>query len=172
MAGARAGGADERPILAVGELLAGLKGLIEHHVGRVFVVGEISNLHQARSGHSYFTLKDETGQIRAALFRGNARQVRFDLEEGLEVVAEAEVSIYVARGELQLVVRGLEPRGVGALQLAFQKGSSGPVAVASSQFATVAVLLAVTFNRERMRWWQAVGVGLTALAVALIAAGT
>ena len=84
MAGARAGGADERPILAVGELLAGLKGLIEHHVGRVFVVGEISNLHQARSGHSYFTLKDETGQIRAALFRGNARQVRFELEEGLE----------------------------------------------------------------------------------------
>ena len=61
---------------------------------------------------------------------------------------------------------------IGALQLAFQKGSSGPVAVASSQFATVAVLLAVTFNRERMRWWQAVGVGLTALAVALIAAGT
>ncbi|MCB9724495.1 MAG: exodeoxyribonuclease VII large subunit [Spirochaetaceae bacterium] len=121
MAGARAGGADERPILAVGELLAGLKGLIEHHVGRVFVVGEISNLHQARSGHSYFTLKDETGQIRAALFRGNARQVRFDLEEGLEVVAEAEVSIYVARGELQLVVRGLEPRGVGALQLAFEQ---------------------------------------------------
>jgi drug/metabolite transporter (DMT)-like permease len=60
---------------------------------------------------------------------------------------------------------------IGSLQLAFQKGDSGPVAVASSQFATVAVILSVLFNRERMRWWQAVGVGATALAVAMIAAG-
>ncbi|MAG33039.1 MAG: exodeoxyribonuclease VII large subunit [Deltaproteobacteria bacterium] len=108
-------------MLGVGELIAGLKGLLEHQVGRVWVVGEISNLHTARSGHSYFTLKDEAGQMRAALFRGNARRVRFELEEGLEVVAEAEVSIYAARGDLQLIVRGLEPRGVGALQLAFEQ---------------------------------------------------
>jgi drug/metabolite transporter (DMT)-like permease len=60
---------------------------------------------------------------------------------------------------------------IASLQLAFQKGDSGPVAVASSQFATVAVILSVLFNRERMRWWQAVGVGATALAVAMIAAG-
>lgn len=113
--------ATERPILAVGQLIAGLKGLLEQQVGRVWVVGEISNLHQARSGHSYFTLKDDDGQIRAALFRGNARHVRFELEEGLEVVAEAEVSIYAARGDLQLIVRGLEPRGIGALQLAFEQ---------------------------------------------------
>ncbi len=61
--------------------------------------------------------------------------------------------------------------GIAALQLAFQKGDAGPVSVASSQFATVAVVLSVLFNRERMRWWQAIGVGTTALAVALIAAG-
>jgi drug/metabolite transporter (DMT)-like permease len=60
---------------------------------------------------------------------------------------------------------------IASLQVAFQKGDSGPVAVASSQFATVAVILSVLFNRERMRWWQAVGVGATALAVAMIAAG-
>jgi exodeoxyribonuclease VII large subunit len=113
--------APERSILSVGQLIAGLSGLIKHHVGRVWVVGEISNLHSARSGHSYFTLKDEDGQIRAALFRGNAGRVRFDLEEGLEVVAEAEVSIYAARGDLQLIVRTLEPRGIGALQLAFEQ---------------------------------------------------
>jgi len=95
--------------------------LIEERVGRVWVVGEISNLHSARSGHTYFTLKDEGGQIRAALFRGNSARVRFELEEGLEVVAEADVSIYAARGDLQLIVRGLEPRGVGALQLAFEQ---------------------------------------------------
>jgi exodeoxyribonuclease VII large subunit len=105
----------------VGQLIAGLKGLLEQQVGRVWVVGEISNLHQARSGHSYFTLKDEDGQMRAALFRGNAGRVRFELEEGLEVIAESEVSIYAARGDLQLIVRSLEPRGVGALQLAFEQ---------------------------------------------------
>jgi exodeoxyribonuclease VII large subunit len=113
--------APERPVLGVGQLIAGLSGLIEHHVGRVLVAGEISNLHRARSGHTYFTLKDEDGQIRAALFRGNAARVRFEIEEGLEVVADADVSIYAARGDLQLIVRALEPRGVGALQLAFEQ---------------------------------------------------
>lgn len=60
---------------------------------------------------------------------------------------------------------------IGALQMAFQRGETGPVSVASSQFATVAVILSVAFNRERMRWWQGIGVGATAVAVALIAAG-
>ncbi len=114
-------GESERSILSVGQLIAGLSGLIQQHVGRVWVLGEISNLHRARSGHTYFTLKDEDGQLRAALFRGNAARVRFELEEGLEVVVEAEVSIYAARGDLQLIVRSLEPRGVGALQLAFEQ---------------------------------------------------
>ncbi|HEB90045.1 MAG TPA: exodeoxyribonuclease VII large subunit [Deltaproteobacteria bacterium] len=111
----------ERPILGVGQLLAGLTGLLEDHVGRVWVMGEISNLHNAPSGHTYFTLKDEGGQLRAALFRAAARRVRFGLEEGLEVVAEADVSIYAVRGDLQLIVRALEPRGIGALQLAFEQ---------------------------------------------------
>jgi drug/metabolite transporter (DMT)-like permease len=60
---------------------------------------------------------------------------------------------------------------IASLQLAFRDGASGPVSVAASQFATVAVILAVLFNRERMRWWQASGVAATAIAVALIAAG-
>ena len=62
--------------------------------------------------------------------------------------------------------------GIGSLQLALQRGDLGPISVASSQFATVAVVLSVLFNHERMRWWQAVGVGATALAVALIAGGS
>ncbi len=62
--------------------------------------------------------------------------------------------------------------GIAALQLAFREGDTGPVSVASSQFATVAVVLSVLFNRERMRWWQAIGVGATARAVALIAIGS
>lgn len=111
----------EPRLLGVGQLLRGVQGLLEQRVGRVFVVGEISNLHAARSGHAYFTLKDDEAQIRCALFRGAARDVPFELEEGLEVVVEAEVSIYAARGDLQLVVRSLEPRGTGALQLAFEQ---------------------------------------------------
>lgn len=101
--------------------MAGLKALLEDQVGRVWVIGEVSNLHRARSGHQYFTLKDEDGQMRAALFRGAAERLRFRLEEGLEVVAEAEVSVYAQRGDLQLIVRSVEPRGVGALQLAFEQ---------------------------------------------------
>ena len=121
MSGSAADQGSERIVLGVGQLLHGLKALLEDQVGRVFVAGEISNLHSARSGHHYFTLKDEEGQLRAALFRGNASRLRFELEEGLEVVVEAEVSIYAARGDLQLIVRQLEPRGVGALQLAFEQ---------------------------------------------------
>jgi drug/metabolite transporter (DMT)-like permease len=70
----------------------------------------------------------------------------------------------VAAGLLGLVA-------IGSLQLAFQRGDTGPVSVASSQFATVAVVLSVLFNKERMRWWQGLGVAATAVAVALIAAG-
>jgi len=78
----------------------------------------------------------------------------------------------VAPGRRFAVIAGvLGLVAIGSLQLAFQKGDAGPVAVASSQFATVAVLLSVVFNRERMRWWQACGVGTTAIAVALIAVG-
>lgn len=70
-----------------------------------------------------------------------------------------------------IVAGALGLLAIGALQLAFQRGETGPVSVASSQFATVAVILSVAFNRERMRWWQGMGVSATAVAVALIAAG-
>ncbi len=90
-------------------------------MGRIWVLGEISNLHRARSGHVYFSLKDEVGQVRAVLFRGSARRIPFELEEGSEVVVHADLSIYEARGDLQLIVRQVEPRGLGALQLAFEQ---------------------------------------------------
>ncbi len=116
-----AGSAEPRRAYRVSELLGGLNALLEERVGRVWVVGEIANLHRAASGHRYFTLKDADGQLRAALFRGNAARVPFELEDGLEVVAYADVNIYADRGELQLVVHKLEPRGRGALQLAFEQ---------------------------------------------------
>jgi exodeoxyribonuclease VII large subunit len=85
------------------------------------VAGEISNLHRAGSGHLYFTLKDARAQVRAALFRSAARRLAFEPENGLEVIVYADVTVYEARGDLQLVVRELEPRGAGALQLAFEQ---------------------------------------------------
>ena len=113
--------ADPRRFYQVSELLGGLNALLEERVGRVWVVGEVANLHKAASGHRYFSLKDESGQVRAALFRRAAERIPFEIEDGLEVVAYAEVGIYAARGDLQLVVHKLEPRGQGALQLAFEQ---------------------------------------------------
>jgi exodeoxyribonuclease VII large subunit len=111
----------EVPIYSVGDLVGGLRALLEERVGRIWVMGEVSNLRRPGSGHLYFTLKDDAGQIRAALFRGTARRLLFEPEDGLEVLVYADVTVYEARGELQLVVRELEPRGEGALQLAFEQ---------------------------------------------------
>jgi exodeoxyribonuclease VII large subunit len=110
-----------RRVFSVGELVSELKSLLEDEFGRVWVVGEISNLRRARSGHSYFTLKDDEAQIRAALFRGVAQRLAFDPEDGLEVVVFGDLTLYPSRGDLQIIVRSLEPRGQGALQLAFEQ---------------------------------------------------
>jgi exodeoxyribonuclease VII large subunit len=120
--GSGSGEARQGPrVLRVSELVAALRDAVESAVGRVWVVGEVSNLRRAASGHCYFTLKDDVAQLRAVMFRGDASRLRFDLEDGLEALAFGEVSLYVARGELQMVIRDVEPRGVGALRLAFEQ---------------------------------------------------
>ena len=108
-------------ILRVAELLAAVRVLVADVVGRVWVVGEISNLRRAASGHYYFTLKDDEAQLRAVLFRGDAGRLAFEPADGLEVLAFGEATVYEARGDLQLRVRELEPRGQGALRLAFEQ---------------------------------------------------
>ncbi len=108
-------------VIGVGELLAELRSHLEERIGRLWVVGEVSNLRRPGSGHVYFTLKDERGQLRAALFRSSARRLAFEPEEGLEVLVYGELTVYEPRGDLQLIVRQLEPRGVGALQVAFEQ---------------------------------------------------
>ncbi|MBW2395451.1 MAG: exodeoxyribonuclease VII large subunit [Deltaproteobacteria bacterium] len=110
-----------RRIFEVSELAAGIQELLEQEIGRVWVVGEISDFFRARSGHCYFVLKDGGAQLRAVLFRGNLARIPFDPEDGLEVVAQAEIGFYRPRGDVQLIVRSLEPRGQGALQLAFEQ---------------------------------------------------
>jgi exodeoxyribonuclease VII large subunit len=108
-------------IYPVGAVVAGVRRLLEERIGAIWVVGEISNLRRIASGHTYFTLKDAEGQLRAALFRGSARRLAFEPEDGLEVLVYGQITVYGERGELQIVVRELEPRGVGALQLAFEQ---------------------------------------------------
>ena len=87
----------------------------------MWVEGEISNLRTPSSGHAYFTLKDDAAQLRCVLFRGRGRRVRFELEDGMQVLAFGGLDVYANRGEYQLVVELLEPKGLGALQIAFEQ---------------------------------------------------
>jgi exodeoxyribonuclease VII large subunit len=108
-------------VLTVGELARRIQGALENGLDGVWVVGEVSNLRAAPSGHYYFTLKDDEAQLAAVLFRSAASRVRFRLTDGLQVVAGGRVRLYEARGTLQLYVDTLEPRGVGALRLQLEQ---------------------------------------------------
>ena len=111
----------ERRVFTVSELTERLKAALEEAFPAVWVEGEISNLRTPGSGHAYFTLKDEGAQLSAVLFRGRGRRVRFDLEDGMQVLAFGGLDVYAARGQYQLVVEMMEPKGLGALQLAFEQ---------------------------------------------------
>jgi exodeoxyribonuclease VII large subunit len=108
-------------VLSVAELSRQLKELVEGSFPAVAVVGEISNLRQPPSGHVYLTLKDDTAQIQAVLWRRTAERIRFNLHDGLEVVAIGSVEVYPPRGQYQLVIEELIPRGMGPLELAFRQ---------------------------------------------------
>ncbi len=111
----------ERRVLSVSALSAQLAAVMEERFPAVWIEGEISNFKLYGSGHAYFTLKDEGAQLRCVLFRTRARRVRFEPKDGLHVLAFGAVEVYAQRGEYQLVVELLEPRGLGALQLAFEQ---------------------------------------------------
>jgi len=111
----------ERRVYTVSELTASIKATLEEGFPMMWVEGEISNLRTPSSGHAYFTLKDEGAQISAVLFRGRGRRVRFDLEDGMQVLAFGGLDVYAARGQYQLVIEMMEPKGLGALQLAFEQ---------------------------------------------------
>ena len=87
----------------------------------VWVSGEISNCKQASSGHVYFTLKDEGAQLAAIVWRGTAQKLRFQLKDGLKVLAAGPIQLYETRGQYQLIAEQLEPQGIGALELAFRQ---------------------------------------------------
>ncbi len=108
-----------RYILTVSELTEQIKDILEDRFSDVWVEGEISNLRLPPSQHIYFTLKDDFSQVRAVLFRTQARTLRFAPKDGLHVICKGRVSLYEKRGDYQLILESVEPKGVGALQLAF-----------------------------------------------------
>ncbi len=108
-------------ILTVTQLTTQIKNLLEGAFPEVWVEGEISNLSVPQSGHAYFTLKDEHAQVRAVMFRSSLRFLKFTLQHGIQVLCRGRVSVYDPRGEYQLLLDYIEPKGVGALQLAFEQ---------------------------------------------------
>ena len=113
--------APTRRIWRVADLVSAVRTTVERGYTDVWVEGEISNFRPSESGHLYFTLKDGDAQLRIVMFRSQARLLRFRPESGMQVIARGRVTIYDARGELQLSAEFLEPVGAGALQLAFEQ---------------------------------------------------
>ena len=110
----------ERRIWSVRTLVSDVRLRTESHYADVWVEGEISNCRPAASGHIYFTLKDGEAQLPIVLFRRPATLLRFRPTDGLAVLVRGRISVYESRGQLQLIAETMEPRGAGALQLAFE----------------------------------------------------
>ncbi len=107
--------------ITVARLNAEARRVLEERFPTLWVTGEVANWTRARSGHRYFTLRDEEAQVSCVMWRSDARSLPTDPEDGLEVCARGEVSLYEVRGDFQLVVRRMEARGEGLWRLAFEQ---------------------------------------------------
>ena len=108
-------------IISVSEITHRIKLVLEEGFADLWVEGEISNFKRHSSGHIYFTLKDESAQIQAVMWRGRARSLFFTPQDGMKVIAHGSISLYEVRGQYQINVAQLQPLGVGELQVAFEK---------------------------------------------------
>jgi exodeoxyribonuclease VII large subunit len=108
-------------IYTVSEITKLVKLELENAFPVVWVEGEVSNFHRHSSGHLYFTLKDEHCQLQAVMWRSNVRMLKFDFKDGLKVICKGRLTVYEVRGQYQIIVDVLEPKGKGALQLAFEQ---------------------------------------------------
>lgn len=108
-------------IYTVSELTQDIKLILENTIGSIWVEGEISNFTHHSSGHMYFSLKDENALICACLFRNVNQDIKFKLEDGLRVICFGSITVYGRRGQYQVVINKIEPKGIGALQLAFEQ---------------------------------------------------
>ena len=111
----------ERRVWTVRDLVASIRTHVEREYSDAWVEGEISNFRAQNSGHLYFTLKDQNSQISVVMFRSSARLLRFKPTDGMQVVVRGRVTIYEDRGQLQIIAEYVEPKGAGALQIAFEQ---------------------------------------------------
>ncbi|MGR3293457.1 MAG: exodeoxyribonuclease VII large subunit [Candidatus Scalindua sp.] len=105
----------------VSEISRGIRTSLEHKFSNISVLGEISNVRKPSSGHVYLTLKDKNSQLQAVVFRNSASRIKFELKDGMEVISFGSITVYEPRGQYQLIINRIEPKGIGALQLAFQQ---------------------------------------------------
>ena len=108
-------------VFSISQLTAQIKDLLEMAFPAVWVSGEISNFSRPRSGHCYLTLKDQEAQIGAVIWRTTAQAVPFELHDGLEVLCQGGVGVYPPHGKYQFIIRQIEPKGMGALELALRQ---------------------------------------------------
>ncbi len=112
---------EQRHIYSVSEINDQIKGLLEKSFPLIWITGEISNFRRPSSGHGYFTLKDANSQIAAVMFRAQMRNLKFDPEDGLSIVGLGRISVYEPRGTYQVILEYIEPKGIGALQIAYEQ---------------------------------------------------
>ena len=108
-------------LFTISQITRGIRISLEHEFSNIGVIGEISNVRKPSSGHVYLTLKDKYSQLQAVVFRNTASRIKFELKDGMEVVSFGSVTVYEPRGQYQLIINKVEPKGIGALQLAFQQ---------------------------------------------------
>ncbi len=108
-------------IYNVSGLTQAIREELEEQFGIIWLEGEVSNMRVPSSGHFYFTLKDKESQIKVVLFRSWSRYLKFSIKDGMQLLVRGKLSVYARRGEYQLVAEYAEPKGLGALQLAFEE---------------------------------------------------
>ncbi|MCX5697957.1 MAG: exodeoxyribonuclease VII large subunit [Candidatus Omnitrophica bacterium] len=108
-------------IYTVSEITQDIKLILENTFGEIWIEGEISNFRPSSAGHYYFSLKDEGSILQAVIFSRLAKEVRFKIEDGLKVICHGSVEVYGPRGQYQLIVDKIEPKGLGSLQLALEQ---------------------------------------------------
>ncbi len=109
------------PVYSVSDITGRIKDLLEDHFSLVWVTGEISNFRVPGSGHYYFTLKDDFAQLQAVMFRGQNRWLKYRPEDGMDIIGMGRISVYEPRGTYQIILEHMEPRGAGALRIAFEQ---------------------------------------------------
>ena len=112
---------DLRTVLTVSEVTRNIREILESGFPDLWVEGEVSNVRVPSSGHLYFTLKDKESQLKCVMFRNLNQSLKFELKDGVLVTAHGGITVYDRRGDYQLLVEVLEPKGLGALQLAFEQ---------------------------------------------------